>query len=217
MANDGLLNVIESLAQERNLDQETLLQAIESALVSAAKKAIGPNGEYRVEIDRKSGEMRVFHRLEVVEKVVAKDLQISLEKARKQKPDIQMGAFVEFRVESEKEFGRIAAQTARQTIMHKIREAEKERVFTDYKDRAGEIVRGTVRRFDRNDVIIELETAEAVMPSSERVPTEERSATVRSRSWASPARPGSAPRFRFVRPRKTSIRSAPASACAAFA
>jgi len=173
MANDGLLNVIESLAQERNLDQETLLLAIESALVSAAKKSIGPNGEYRVEIDRKSGEMRVFHRLEVVEKVVAKDLQISLEKARKQKPDIHLGAFVEFRVESEKEFGRIAAQTARQTIMHKIREAEKERVFSDYKDRAGSIVRGTVRRFDRNDVIIELETAEAVMPSSERVPTEE--------------------------------------------
>lgn len=170
--NSELQAVVEYMEKERGIDRETVIQAIESALLSASKKTIATTREVRVTIDRKTFVIRVFTNMSVVERVTNKVEHISLADAQRIKPNVQLGEEIE--IESPpKNLGRIAAQVAKQAIMHKIRQAEKERVFDEYKDRAGDIVSGTVRRFDRSDVVIDLGRAEAIMTSRERVPTEE--------------------------------------------
>ncbi len=170
--NNELQAVVEYMEKERGIERETLLSAVESALLSAARKSSGPTREMRVEIDRKTYAIRTYAKVAVAEKVIKPNDQVSLKDARRAKPDAQIGEIVEIEV-TPKNFGRIAAQTAKQAIMHRIRQAEKERVFEEYKDRAGDIVSGTVRRFDRSDVIVDLGRAEAVMPARERPSTEE--------------------------------------------
>lgn len=170
--NSELQAVVEYMEKERGIDRETVIEAIESALLSASKKTIATTREVRVTIDRKTFVIRVFTNMSVVERVTNKVEHISLADAQRIKPNVQLGEEIE--IESPpKNLGRIAAQVAKQAIMHKIRQAEKERVFDEYKDRSGDIVSGTVRRFDRSDVVIDLGRAEAIMPSRERVPTEE--------------------------------------------
>ncbi len=170
--NNELQAVVEYMEKERGIDRETVIQAIESALLSASKKSMGGSGDLRVTIDRKSFDIRAFVQVLVSEKVTSPSEQVSLREARRVKPDAEIGDFVEVPIPPQK-LGRIAAQVAKQAIMQKIRQAEKERVFDEYKDRAGDIVTGSVRRFDRSDVVVDLGRAEAVMPSRERVPTEE--------------------------------------------
>jgi N utilization substance protein A len=137
--------VVEYMESERGVEREVIIQAIESALQSATEKNEAEDDQLRLEINRKTFEIKAYRKL-------------------------SDGSEIE---STPRNLGRIAAQTAKQTIMQKIRMAEKERVFEEYKDRAGEIVTGTVTRFDRSDVIIDIDHAEAVMPSKERVPTEE--------------------------------------------
>src|SRR5436189_1946717 len=116
--------------------------------------------------------MRALANLVVVDQVTNSQDEIDLSKARKIKPDVQLGEFVEVEV-TPSNFGRIAAQTAKQAMMQRIRQAEKEMIYDEFKDRAGEIVSGTVRRFERSDVIIDLGKFEATMPARERVQTED--------------------------------------------
>jgi N utilization substance protein A len=170
--NEELLAVLEYMERERGIDRETLILAVENALLSASKKSVGPAQDLRIEIDRTTCEIRALAQAEVVEKVSSPNEQIPLSRAQKLQPEAKIGDFVEIEV-TPKNFGRIAAQTAKQAILHKIREAEKDIVFEEYKDRPNEIVNGAVRRFERSDVIIDLGRAEAMMPSRERVPTEE--------------------------------------------
>lgn len=170
--NNELLAVLDYMERERGIDRETLLVAVESALLSASKKSVSPAKDVRIAIDRKTCDIRAFAKLQVVENVVAAHDQIALAAARKLKADAKLGDFVELEV-TPKNFGRIAAQTAKQAILHKIRQAEKDKVFEEYKDRPGDIVSGAVRRFDRSDVVVDLGRAEAIMPARERVPTEE--------------------------------------------
>jgi N utilization substance protein A len=170
--NNELLAVIEYMERERGIDREILIQAVESALKSAAKKSVVQAKEVRVEIDRKTFDIRAFAQLRVSEKVTDPYEEIAPNKARLINPDAKLGDIVEKEV-TPKNFGRIAAQTAKQAILHRIRQAEKDRMFDEYKDRGGEIVSGAVRRFERSDVVVDLGRAEAVMPSKERVPTEE--------------------------------------------
>lgn len=170
--NNELQSVVEYMEKERGIERETVIQAIESALLSASKKSMGGLHEMRVTIDRKTFDISAFVQSLVVEHAGSASDQISLREARRIKPDAQIGDFVDVAVPPQK-LGRIAAQVAKQAIMQKIRQAEKERVFDEYKDRAGDIVSGSVRRFDRSDVVIDLGRAEAIMPSRERVPTEE--------------------------------------------
>jgi N utilization substance protein A len=165
--NNDLLAVMEYMERERGIDRETLLTAVESALLSASKKSVGPARDLRIEIDRKTCRIRALAKVTVV----APHDEITLPSARRVKPDAQLGEIVEIEV-TPKNFGRIAAQTAKQAILHKIRQAEKERVFDEYKDRGGDIVSGTVSRIERSDVIMDLGRAEAIMPVSEKVPTE---------------------------------------------
>ena len=137
--------VVEYMESERGVEREVIIRAIELALQSVGEKNGEVDEDLRIEIDRKTFERKAYRRL-------------------------SDGSEIET---MPPHMGRIAAQTAKQVIMQKIRNAEKELIFEEYKDRIGEIITGTVTRFDRSDVVIELEHGEAVMPSKERVPTEE--------------------------------------------
>src|SRR5437899_4629610 len=123
-------------------------------------------------IDRKTVEIRAMAALLMADHVSHPQDEIELSRARKIKPDATIGETVEVEV-TPRNFGRIAAQTAKQAMMQRIRQAEKEMIYDEFKDRAGEIVGGTVRRFERSDVIIDLGKFEAVMPMRERVQTED--------------------------------------------
>ena len=140
--------------------------------MSAAKKAVGPARELRVAIDHKTGDIKAFAKLVVSEKVISKHDQITVFDARRIKPDAQIGEEIEVEV-TPTGFGRIASQYAKQALMQQIRRAEKALIFTEFKDRVGDIISGTVRRFDRSDVIVDLGKYEALLPNRERVPTEE--------------------------------------------
>ncbi|MDD2240503.1 MAG: transcription termination factor NusA [Kiritimatiellae bacterium] len=172
--NNELLAVFEYMERERKLDRETLAQLVESALQVAGRKSIGRVRDLRVELDRKTLDIRAFASLEVVDFVRNRQEEISVTEAQVQYPDknYAVGDLIEIEV-TPRNFGRIAAQTAKQAIIQKLRIAEKDKVFAIYKDHVGDIVTGTVIRFDRNDVIVDLGDAEAVMPSSERVPSED--------------------------------------------
>ncbi|MDD5676837.1 MAG: transcription termination factor NusA [Kiritimatiellae bacterium] len=172
MSSNELLAVIENMEKERGIDREFLIQMVEAALISASKKSAGPARNLRVEIDRKTLSIKTYTQVEVVEHVASKNNQISLADARRIKPDAQLGDFVETEIVA-KDFGRIAAQTAKQAIIQRIRQAEKEIVVKEYKDRLGDIVSGSIIRVERGDVIIDLGRVEAIMPLRERVPTEE--------------------------------------------
>ena len=158
--------------REKGLDREILISAVEDAMVSAAKRAVGPARELRCEIDRKDGDIRAFASLIVVETVTDKQSEISIESAKRHKPDVQLDEELEVEV-TPKNFGRIASQNAKQALMQAIRRAEKALVYSEFKDRVGDIVSGEVRGFDRSDVLIDLGKFEALLPNRERVPTEE--------------------------------------------
>jgi len=170
--NVDLIAVLEHYEREKGISRDSLLAAVEEALVTAAKKAIGPARDLRCQIDPKSGDIRAYAKLIVVENVTSKHDEISLPDARRRRPDAQMGDEIEMEV-TPTNFGRIASQYAKQSLMTQIRRAEKELIFTEFKDRVGDIVSGVVRRFDRSDVIIDLGRFEALLPNRERVPTEE--------------------------------------------
>ena len=170
--NAELLAVLEFWEREKGIQKEILLKAVEDALLSAAKKAVGPARELRCVIDARSGDIQAFAKLVVSEKVISKHDQISLYDARRLKPDAQLGEEVEVEV-TPANFGRIASQNAKQALMQHLRRAEKELIFAEFKDRAGDIVSGTVRRFERSDVTVDLGRYEALLPNRERVPTEE--------------------------------------------
>ena len=172
--NNELLTVFEYMERERKLDRETLAQLVESALQVAGRKSIGRVRDLRVELDRKTLDIRAFASLEVVDFVRNRQEEISVTEAQVQFPgkNHQIGDLIEIEV-TPRNFGRIAAQTAKQAIIQKLRIAEKDKVYAIYKDHVGDIVTGTVRRFERSDVIVDLGDAEGVMPAKERVPSEE--------------------------------------------
>ena len=170
--NADFLAVLEFWEREKGINRDVLVGAVQEALLSAAKKAIGPARELRVEIDQKNGDIRAFAKLIVSEKVISKHDQISVFDARRVRPEAQVGEELELEV-TPTGFGRIASQYAKQALMQKIRVAEKALIFTEFKDRVGDIISGTVRRFERSDVILDLGKYEALLPNRERVPTEE--------------------------------------------
>lgn len=170
--NADFLAVLEFWEREKGINRDVLVGAVQEALLSAAKKAVGPARELRVDIDNKNGDIRAFAKLIVSDRVISKHDQISVFDARRIKEGAQVGDEVEVEV-TPTGFGRIAAQYAKQALMQKVRQAEKALLLTEFKDRVGDIVSGTVRRFDRSDVILDLGKYEALLPNKERVPTEE--------------------------------------------
>jgi transcription termination/antitermination protein NusA len=170
--NADFLAVLEYWEKEKGISRDVLTSAVQEALLSAAKKAVGPARELRVAIEPKTGDIRAFAKLVVSEKVISKHDQITVFDARRIKAEAQIGEEIEIEV-TPTGFGRIAAQYAKQALMQQIRRAEKALIFTEFKDRVGDIISGTVRRFDRSDVIVDLGKYEALLPNRERVPTEE--------------------------------------------
>ncbi|MEK7675399.1 MAG: transcription termination factor NusA [Verrucomicrobiota bacterium] len=170
--NAEFLAILEFWEREKGISKNVLMAAVEEALVSAAKKAVGPARELRCVIDPKTGDIKAFAKLIVSDKVLSKHDQISIFDARRIRSEAQMGEELEVEV-TPANFGRIASQNAKQALMQHIRRAEKELIFTEFKDRVGDIVSGTVRRFERSDVSVDLGKYEALLPNRERVPTEE--------------------------------------------
>lgn len=170
--NNELIAVLEHWEREKGIAKEVLAQAVQEAILSAAKKAVGPARELSCRFDQKSGDIQAWAKLMVVEKVISKHDQITVADARRLKADAVLGEELEVEV-TPKDFGRIASQYAKQALMQQLRKAEKERIYSEFKDRTGDIVSGVVRRFDRSDVSVDLGRFEALLPNRERVPTEE--------------------------------------------
>ncbi|MBN2302075.1 MAG: transcription termination/antitermination protein NusA [Lentisphaerae bacterium] len=170
--NNELLAILNYMEKERGIDRETLIQAVEYAMQSASKHGIDTEEILRVHIDRQTCEIKAFADAIVTERPAKGCHEISLADAKAIKPDAALGDKIEIEV-TPKDFGRIAAQTAKQAIIQKIRQAERDMVFGEYKNRIGDIVSGAVRQFNRSDIIVDLGRAEAIIPANERVPTEE--------------------------------------------
>ena len=159
-----------------------MVEALSTALLSAARKSVGPARELRVDVNPDKGDIVAVAKLIASENVNSPYEEISMEIARKINPEAQLGDEIEVKV-TPKDFGRIAAQTARQTMMQQLRIAEKAMIYDEFKDRAGDIVGGTVRRFDKSDVMVDLGKFEGTMPSRERVTTDQYSIGDRIRAY----------------------------------
>jgi N utilization substance protein A len=181
--NSELIAMLDYLERERGINRDVLVEAISSALLAASKKNFtSGTRELRIEINPKSGAIRAMAKLIAAERIQNPHDEILLSKARALQPEIQAGEEIEVEV-TPRDFGRIAAQAARQAINQRIRQIEKDMIYEEFKDRAGEIVSGTVRRFEKSDVIIDLGKFEGTMTSRERVVTEEYSIGDRLRAY----------------------------------
>jgi len=169
---DDLLGIIDQISRQRELSREVLIEAIEKALLQAAKKRYGANRQVSVEIDRETGEIKVIAPKKVVEIMNDFSSQIPVEEAQIIDPEAKIGQTIEVET-MPKDFGRIAAQTAKQIVAQKIREAERENIYEEYRDREGEIINGVVQRHEYNDVIVELDKTEALLTPREQIKGEE--------------------------------------------
>lgn len=187
-----LMLAINQVCAERKLSREVVLEALEASLVSAYKRNFGSASNIEVRIEPNTGEVRVFAIKEVVENVTDRKAQISLEEARQINPAAQIGNAISIE-STPKDFGRIAAQTAKQVILQRIREAEREALFSSFADSEGEIAHGTIQSqdFHSGDVIVSLDGAEAVLPAKEQVPTERYRRGARLRAYVLEVRKGS--------------------------
>src|SRR5437762_6465567 len=171
--NRELINVIEQIGREKGIDKEILFEALESALLSASRKTLGPADNVRMHIDRKSGDLRVYCRKKVVEEVTDDKLEISLADAKALNKEAELGDELELEQERPpQEFGRIAAQTAKQVILQKVRDAEREGIYSEFAGKEGQILRGVVHRIEKRNVILEIGKAEAILPEREQIPGE---------------------------------------------
>ncbi len=180
--NAEFIAMLDYLERERGIKREILLEAVSNALLSASKKSVSASRDLRIDINPKTGEIRALAKLLVVDDVTNPADEISDTKPRKLDPSAAAGGEVEVEV-TPKNYGRSAAQTAKQAMMQRIRQVEKEMIYEEFKDRAGEIVSGTVRRFDRSDVILDLGKFEAIMPQRERVVVEDYNVGDRLRAY----------------------------------
>lgn len=167
----NLLVILQQLEAEKNVNRETLIEAIRSAIESAARKNMPDVHEVMVDVDPAKLEFKVFEVREVVEKITDPSKQITLEDGQKLNPDAQIGN--RLKVESEpQDFGRIAAQTAKQVIIQKIKDAERDNIYDEFKQREGEMISGTVKRHSQGNIVVTLDKAEAIIPPREQAARE---------------------------------------------
>jgi len=166
-----LLQIADSVAREKAIDRMVVIGAMEDAIQRAARSRYGSESEIRAQIDPTTGEIILSRLLEVVEKVEMDAVQISLKEAKKRNPEAILGDFISESLPPV-DFGRIAAQNAKQVIVQKVREAERERQYEEYKDRIGEIVHGVVKRVEYGNIIVDLGRGEAVVRRDEALPRE---------------------------------------------
>lgn len=170
--NEEFLSALVAIEKEKGVKKEVLFDAIEAALVSAYKRNFNTAANVRVLLDRDSGTIKVYARLNVVAEASQPQLEISLAEARDIDPGYQLDDIVEKEV-TPKNFGRIAAQTAKQVVIQRIREAERELVFDEYIDREEDIITGIVQRIEQKNVVVDLGKAEAVILPAEQMPSDE--------------------------------------------
>lgn len=169
--NKELILALEELEKEKGIEKAYVLESIEAALVIAYKKNFDSLENVKVEMDKQTGATHVYAVKEVVEHVTDENLQINLQKAKEINSELEVGDQVEIELVP-KGFGRIAAQAAKQVIVQKLREAERDIVYTEFNDRKGEIVSGLVQKADNNIVVMDLGKLEGIMPVKEQIPTE---------------------------------------------
>jgi N utilization substance protein A len=180
--NRELLMVIEQIGREKGIDPEVLFEALESALLSASRKTLGAAENVRMEIDRKTGALKVYCRKKVVSEVADPKLEISLVEAKALNPEAELGDELEQELPPQ-EFGRIAAQTAKQVILQRVRDAERDRIYKEFEGKEAQIIRGVVHRIEKRNVIVEVGKAEAVLPEREQIPGERYSPGDRIRAY----------------------------------
>ncbi len=163
--------VVEQVSRDKGINREILIKALEEALVSAARKKFGSSVDIEVQYNESTGEIEVFQFKDVAEVVTEPDLQISIEEGRKLDPECEVGDSLGTKMDTST-FGRIAAQSAKQVIIQKMKDAERDAVYSNFIDRKGEIINGIVQRFDRNDIIVNLGHTEGILPTREQIPKE---------------------------------------------
>ncbi len=166
--NKEFFEALEELSIEKGISKEYLLDAIESALLTAYKKNFNSQENVKIVIDEEKASIKIYSLKEVVEEVYDPAIEIAIDAVKKGRKKIEIGDIVEVEI-TPKDFGRIAAQTAKQVIVQKIREAEREIVFTEYSDRQGEIVSGLIQRVEKNIMIVDLGRIEGIMTMNEQV------------------------------------------------
>ena len=171
--NRELIMIIEQLGREKGIDKEVLFEALETALLSASRKSLGPGDNVRIHIDRKTGDFRIYQRKQVVEEVTDPETQIALADAKALNPEAELGVELELLQDRPlQDLGRIAAQTAKQVILQKVRDAEREGIYSEFVGKEGQILRGVVHRIEKRNVILEVGKAEAILPEREQIPGE---------------------------------------------
>ncbi len=171
MIMSDIRRVIEQVSRDRGIDKEVLVKTLEEALGSAARKKFGTKVDIEVRYDEERGEIEVFQFKDVVEKVTEPDLEIDLEEGRKLDAGCEVGDSIGTKMDT-KTFGRIAAQSAKQVIIQKMKDAERIVIYESFINRKGEIINGIVQRIDKRDIIVNLGRTEAILPVREQIPKE---------------------------------------------
>jgi len=167
----GLKRIIDQVSREKGLERDVLVSAIKEAISSAVKKRFGSKMDIEVNYNENTGDLEVYQFRTVVQKVTDPDLEISLEEARELDPESEVGDSIGTKMEMA-DLGRIEAQSARQIIIQKMKTAEMDVIYDEFKDREGEVVNGIVQRFERGNVVVNLGGTEALLPPAEQIPTE---------------------------------------------
>ncbi len=163
--------MVDQVSREKGVERDVLINALEEAVKAAARKKYGQDYDLEVNFNEELGEIEVFEFKEVVPTVTMEHLQVSLEEGRRLDPDVELGDSLGIKMDPDK-FGRIAAQSAKQVIMQRLKEAERDNVYDDFKDRQGEIINGIVQRFDRGAIIVNIGRTEGELPIKEQVQKE---------------------------------------------
>lgn len=167
-----LIQAIEQVGREKGIDRSVLIEAVGAAILSASRKTLGPSTDLKIRFDDQSGKFRLFSVKRVVETPVNPRAEVSLPEALKINPEVAVGGQVEIEVEPQR-FGRIAAQTAKQVIIQRVREAERNGLYQSFKEKEGQLISGVVQRVNRGNLIVDLGRTEALLPPREQLPTEE--------------------------------------------
>ncbi len=170
--NKDILSALSELEKEKGIRQDVVLEAIRAALESGYKKNFSKSNNFSIDIDEKNGEYKLFADKIVVENVENKNQEITLAEAREINPNYELGDIVKIEIKPKKDFGRIAAQTARQVILQKIREAERESIYSEYYGRESDILTGVIQRVNKGNVYVDLGKIEGVLTQTEQIPNE---------------------------------------------
>jgi N utilization substance protein A len=167
----NLKHIIDQIVKEKGIDRDIVVEALEQAVLSAANKKYRNTRELEAHYNPEVGEVELFEFVTVVDEVMDSYKEIDLDEAREVDPDVEVGDSLGMKMDASG-FTRIAAQTAKQVIIQKVREAERETIFNEFKDRIGELVNGVVRRFEKGDLVVDLGRAEALLSNKEQAPRE---------------------------------------------